>query len=357
MHTAEFDYQLPTELIAQHPAPHRDHSRLLILHRVSGQLEHRRFADLIAYLHRGDVLVLNDSKVIPARLRGRDLATGREFELLLLEENQRNDWWAMVRPGKRARVHTAIALIDRAGRITDQRATVVGVNADGHRRLQFENMGDIAEELERLGDLPLPPYIKREAGRAEREDFERYQTIYAETGGSVAAPTAGLHFTRELLALLRERGIEVTRVTLHVGVGTFAPVKVVELADHRMHEERFTVSAETVALINEARGQGRRIIAVGSTSLRALESAAADGTLQPVSRGRTKLFIHPPYRFKVVDALLTNFHLPGSTLLMLVSAFAAPGETLGCERIQAAYATAIQQRYRFFSYGDAMLLL
>jgi S-adenosylmethionine:tRNA ribosyltransferase-isomerase len=355
--TAEFDYSLPPELIAQRPAETRDASRLLVLHRQSGQLEHRQFADFPTYLRAGDVLVLNNSKVIPARLHGRNEASGGEFELLLLEENGRNDWWAMMRPAKRARLHSLITLMDATGRSTGFRAEVIETNAAGHRRLQFQNTEDISRNLETLGDIPLPPYIKRPLGRANSEDYERYQTVYAQRHGSVAAPTAGLHFTPALLEELRRLGVRVAFLTLHVGFGTFAPVKVNDLAEHRMHEERFTVDSETAALVNEARSQGRRVLAVGTTSLRALESATtSSGKLEPVSGGRTGLFIHPPHHFRCVDGLLTNFHLPCSTLLMLVSAFAAPGTMRGQELIRVAYAEAVQQRYRFFSYGDAMFI-
>jgi S-adenosylmethionine:tRNA ribosyltransferase-isomerase len=358
LHTADFQFDLPAELIAQHPAAKRDESRLLVLSRQPPKLSHTCFASLADYLRPGDLLVLNDSKVIPARLRGRNRQTGGEFEMLLLEENARNDWWVMLRPGKRARPHTQIGLINRAGETTTVLATVIDKNPEGHRRLRFSGTSNLADELESLGEVPLPPYIKRDPGADLREDLVRYQTVYARADGSVAAPTAGLHFTQEMFERIRARGVEVCRVTLHVGLGTFAPVKTATLAAHTMHEERYAVGEETARLVNAAKSEGRRVVAVGTTSVRVLEHVAAGAHGRVVvGAGRTRLFIHPPWRFRVVDALLTNFHLPGSTLLMLVSAFAAPGETSGRARVLAAYAEAVRQRYRFFSYGDAMLIL
>lgn len=358
MRAADFDYELPPELIAQTPASGRDQSRLLVLHRADGSLAHRTFPDLLSYMRAGDLLVLNDSRVIPARLRGRNHASGGEFELLLLEENSVNDWWAMVRPGKRARLDTRIDLVDHAGQTSGVQAIVLDTNEEGHRRLQFAGVADLKAALLELGELPLPHYIKRAAGALHPEDLERYQTVYAEAGGSVAAPTAGLHFTAALLQRIRGLGVGLAQVTLHVGPGTFAPVKADELRDHVMHEERFSVSEETARLVNLARDEQRRVIAIGTTSLRVLESVAAahDGRLV-AGAGRTRIFVHPPYRFRLVDALLTNFHLPRSTLLMLASAFAAPGETRGRELMLNTYAAAIRERYRFFSYGDAMLIL
>lgn len=350
MRTSDLDYSLPPELIAQTPPPERDESRLLVLHRPNDAIEHRRFPDLLEYLKCGDVLVLNDSKVIPARLRGVNQQTGGEFEMLLLEENAPNDWWAMLRPGKRARVHTRIRLTLRGNRRSEIEATVIDVNAEGHRRLRFSGVENMLNALPSLGETPLPPYITRARDRALDPDIERYQTVFAKEQGSVAAPTAGLHFTPALLARIRGMGVRVCTVTLHVGLGTFAPVKAEALSEHIMHEERFNIPEATAAEIASAKRECRRVIAVGTTSLRVLES----GT---VGRGRTRLFVHPPYDFKVVDALLTNFHLPKSTLLMLVSAFAAPGETRGRDLILNAYQDAIRQRYRFFSYGDAMLIL
>jgi S-adenosylmethionine:tRNA ribosyltransferase-isomerase len=355
MRTDEFDYALPAELIAQTPAPARDQARLLVLERAAGKLAHRRFVDLLEYFRSGDVLVLNDSRVIPARLRGRNSRTGGKFEALLLEENAANDWWAMLRPGKRGQPGTKIEILDRNGNPSAIAATVLEANEEGHRRLRFSGTQNVLTDLEALGEVPLPPYISRPALRPE--DRDRYQTVFARADGSVAAPTAGLHFTPEFLEKIRARGVKVCFVTLHVGPGTFAPVKAEGVAEHVMHEERYEVSAETARLINEA-GPDSKIIAVGTTTLRVLESVARDhdGRIT-AGTGRTRIFIYPPFQFKIVDALVTNFHLPRSTLLMLASAFAAPGETRGRELLLGAYKEAIAQRYRFFSYGDAMLII
>ncbi len=356
---SEFDFSLPPELIAQVPAPQRDQSRLLVVQRSPERLFHRRFPDLLEYLQPGNLLVVNDSKVIPARLRGVNAVGGGEFEILLLEENSVNDWWAMLRPGKRARPDTRIILKNQLkGEPTGIEAHVLDLNHDGHRRLRFSGTPNISEALNRLGAVPLPPYVRRSGSDNLAEDSARYQTVYAARNGSVAAPTAGLHFTLELLEKIRACGIQICFVTLHVGVGTFAPVKTAHLAEHVMHEERFAVSNECAQAINLARQEGRRIVAVGTTSARVLESVAAQHEGQIVAgAGRTRLFIYPPYRFQIASALLTNFHLPRSTLLMLASAFAAPGETRGRELILSAYAEAIAERYRFFSYGDAMLMV
>jgi len=355
MRTDDFDFSLPDDLIAQAPAPVRDQSRLLVVHRGAASLSHRSFPDLLEYFKAGDVLVLNDSRVIPARLRGHNPRTGGRFEALLLEENGPNDWWAMLRPGKRARPGTAIDILDRAGHASGVQAVVVESNEEGHRRLRFTGAKNILTELDALGEVPLPPYIQRPSARAE--DRERYQTVFARAEGSVAAPTAGLHFTPELLEKIRDRDVSVCHVTLHVGPGTFAPVKAADVSEHIMHEERYEVGSETARTINAA-GANARIFAVGTTTLRVLESVAREhsGVIDP-GPGRTRIFIHPPFQFQVVDALLTNFHLPRSTLLMLASAFAAPGETRGREIILGAYREAIDRRYRFFSYGDAMLIL
>jgi S-adenosylmethionine:tRNA ribosyltransferase-isomerase len=354
MRAAEFDFALPDGLIAQTPAAARDQARLLALERATGKLAHRRFIDMLEYLRPGDVLVLNDSRVIPARLRARNLRTGGKFEALLLEENAANDWWAMVRPGKRAGPGVEIELLDRSGKPVSIQAEFLESNAEGHRRLRFSGTNNILTDLEALGEVPLPPYINRDSPRPE--DRDRYQTVFARADGSVAAPTAGLHFTSEFLEKIRNRGVKVCFVTLHVGPGTFAPVKAEDLAEHVMHEERYEVSAETARLINEA-GTESKIVAVGTTTLRVLESVARDNGGRIVAgAGRTRIFIYPPVQFKIVDALLTNFHLPRSTLLMLASAFAAPGETHGREFMLAAYKEAIAQQYRFFSYGDAMLI-
>lgn len=356
MRTTDFNFALPSELIAQHPAPKRDESRLLVLNRTNGHAEHRKFRDILEFFHAGDVLVLNNSRVIPARLRGTNARTGGKFEILLLEESAVNDWWAMIRPGKNARIGTQIVFRHANGGPANISATVAEVNGEGHRRLQFSGATDISRELDSLGEIPLPPYIRRQV--ESPEDKERYQTVFAETDGSVAAPTAGLHFTPELLEQIRARGVKICFVTLHVGLGTFLPVKAETLDSHKMHEERFELGEATVCAVNEAKKSGNRVIAVGTTTVRVLESVAAQNTEKlNVYAGKTNIFIFPPFQFQIVDALLTNFHLPCSTLLMLVSAFAAPGETSGREMILSAYAEAIRERYRFFSYGDAMLIL
>jgi S-adenosylmethionine:tRNA ribosyltransferase-isomerase len=355
--TADFDFPLPPELIAQHPAPFRDQSRLLVLERASGLISHRSFRDIVTRLRADDLLVLNNSKVIPARLHARNPMTGGAFEILLLSENSPNDWWAMMRPAKRARVGAELTLLDARGNPCDATASVLETNAEGHRRLRFHGVGNIADQLERIGELPLPPYIRRDATSLSAEDRERYQTVYASQRGSVAAPTAGLHFTNELLADLRTRGVQTCHVTLHVGLGTFAPVKAQRVEEHKMHHERFEVGESAAHMINSAKRERRRVVAIGTTSVRVLESIARenDGEIK-AGTGQTNIFIHPPCHFHVVDALITNFHLPCSTLLMLVSAFAAPGETRGREMILDAYRDAVAQRYRFFSYGDAMLI-
>jgi S-adenosylmethionine:tRNA ribosyltransferase-isomerase len=362
MRTADFDFALPQELIAQAPVPQRDQSRLMVLHRHSGEVEHRRFFDLHEYLHPGDVLILNNSRVIPARLRGMNAHTGGQFEILLLEENAINDWWVMLRPGKRARVGTQIVFQDTHCQPSRVRATVLDKNDEGHRRLHFAGARNIADLLDDLGEVPLPPYIVRADMSRMEHDRQRYQTVFAQPPGSVAAPTAGLHFTESLLAGISARGVQVCFLTLHVGLGTFAPVKAETIAAHTMHEERYELNAETARAINEAKSAGRRVIAVGTTTIRVLEALAgraANSSPATVAAGagKTRIFIYPPYDFKIVDDLLTNFHLPCSTLLMLVSAFAAPNETRGRALILSAYATAIRDRYRFFSYGDAMLIV
>jgi S-adenosylmethionine:tRNA ribosyltransferase-isomerase len=357
MRTADFHFNLPPELIAQVPAVKRDESRLLVLNRTTNKIEHRRFTDLLEFLQPGDVLVLNNSKVIPARLRGQNPKTGGKFEILLLEENAPNDWWTMLRPGKRAPIGAEIKILNLRHEPTTILATVTDVNAEGHRRLQFSGVKNLFHELDSLGEIPLPPYIERPALRAE--DNERYQTVFAQTSGSVAAPTAGLHFTPEFLKKIEARGVKICFVTLHVGAGTFLGVKTENLADHKMHAERFELGEETVCLVNEAKNSGAKIFAVGTTTVRVLETVARQnsGKLN-VYASKTNIFIFPPAQFQIVDALLTNFHLPESTLLMLVSAFAAPGEKIaGRDKILTAYAEAIRERYRFFSYGDATLIL
>ena len=357
MRTADFNFHLPPELIAQQPPPQRDQSRLLVLQRSDHAITHRQFQDFPDFMRAGDVLVLNNSRVIPARLRGKNSATGGQFEILLLEENAVNDWWTMMRPGKRAKIGTQIRLQEKNGAATKIIATVATVNDEGHRRLQFSGTNNLFHELDALGEIPLPPYIERHGEKAE--DRERYQTVFAEPAGSVAAPTAGLHFTPEIFEKIRVRSVKICFVTLHVGAGTFLPVKAEKIAEHKMHAERFEIGEATVAAVNAAKKNGHRVIAVGTTATRTLETVARlNGGKLNVHAGKTDIFLFPPAEFQIVDALLTNFHLPESTLLMLVSAFAAPGETnRGRELILRAYAEAVREKYRFFSYGDAMLIL
>jgi S-adenosylmethionine:tRNA ribosyltransferase-isomerase len=366
MRTADFDFELPPELIAQTPAVLRDQSRLLVLDRSTGAIEHRRFRDLPDYLRPGDVLVLNNSRVIPARLRGVNAHTGGKFEVLLLEENALNDWWVMLRPGKRAKVGTHIVFHDLRGQPSDARAVVLETNPEGHRRLRFSGPTNILDALSVLGEVPLPPYISRADTTQVEADRVRYQTIYAQPPGSVAAPTAGLHFTEATLQDIRSRGVQVCFLTLHVGLGTFAPVKAETLSSHTMHEERYELGEEAAGVINSAKAAGRRVVAVGTTTVRVLETLArslhqsassSSSTVVAAGAGKTRIFLYPPCEFKTVDVLLTNFHLPRSTLLMLVSAFAAPNDTRGRELVLAVYAQAVRERYRFFSYGDAMLIL
>ncbi|NLW07200.1 MAG: tRNA preQ1(34) S-adenosylmethionine ribosyltransferase-isomerase QueA [Clostridia bacterium] len=342
MHISEFDYDLPQELIAQKAVEPRDASRLFVLHRNSDLMEHRRFYDLPDYLKPGDVLVLNDTRVIPARLWGRRAGSGARIEVLLLTRQERDTWEALVRPGKRVPVGTEIYF----GR-GELKARALATTASGGRMLRFfYQEGPFETLLERLGEMPLPPYIKEKPA-----DSRRYQTVYARREGSAAAPTAGLHFTPELLERLNKRSIKIVYLLLHVGLGTFRPVKVENIEEHHMHAEYYEVTAAAAAAINDARAAGGRIVAVGTTVVRTLETVStADGLVQPGS-GWTDIFIYPGHRFKAVDAMITNFHLPRSTLLMLVSAFA------GREKVLAAYRLAVAERYRFFSFGDAMLII
>ena len=339
MKTSDFIYDLPEELIAQTPMERRDASRLLVLDKNTGEMEHRHFYDLPSYLRPGDCLVLNDSRVIPARLFGTR-PTGGATELVLLKELTDDRWECLARPGKKLRPGTEITFGD--GELT---GVVEEVLEDGNRIIRFRYEGIFLEILDRLGNMPLPPYIK-----AQLEDPERYQTVYAREPGSAAAPTAGLHFTKELLEEIEAMGVFVRFVTLHVGLGTFRPVKAENIEDHDMHSEYCTIPPETAETVNTVRKNGGRIIAVGTTSCRTLESfARPDGILEP-SAGWTNIFIYPGYKFKCIDALVTNFHLPGSTLVMLVSALA------GREHILNAYRCAVEERYRFFSFGDAMFI-
>jgi S-adenosylmethionine:tRNA ribosyltransferase-isomerase len=354
MLVSDFHYELPPELIAQEPIAQRDQSRLLVLRRADGSLVHHVFGDLPAFLRAGDLLVLNDTRVLRARLRAHKIHGGGQIEVLLGEELAPNDWWVMLRPGKRVRVGTALAF-PRPG-ADPLRAVVREKDPTGLCRLVFEGVDNLPRILDEIGEVPLPPYIQRPAKPDWSKDAERYQTVFAVNPGAVAAPTAGLHFTPALLDCLERQGIELCRVTLHVGLGTFAPVKSTSVEGHTMHAERYELSATAADQINRARAAGRRIVAVGTTCVRLLEHAAAQGEIRAGS-GQTRLFITPPSTFHVVNALITNFHLPESTLLMLVSAFVDPGGTRGRPMMLAAYAEAVRHRYRFFSYGDAMLIL
>ena len=339
MKTSDFRFDLPQELIAQTPLERRDASRLMTLDKNTGEIAHRRFTDLPELLHPGDCLVLNDSRVLPARLIGRR-ESGGACEVLLLVERGNNTWECLVRPGRKLRTGTKI--IFGEGELTGE---VVSELPDGNRLIRFSYDGIFLEVLEQLGKMPLPPYIK-----TELRDPERYQTVYSRVIGSAAAPTAGLHFTPGLLKTIENQGVKLCYITLHVGLGTFRPVKAEEITEHKMHSEYCVISQEVADTINQTKRAGGRVICVGTTSCRTIESwAAPDGTLQ-ASAGWTDIFIYPGYRFKILDALITNFHLPESTLLMLVSALA------GREHVLEAYRQAVQARYRFFSFGDAMFI-
>lgn len=337
----DFDYDLPEELIAQDPIEDRSSSRLLLLDKKTGKTQDKIFRDIIDELNPGDCLVINNTKVIPARLMGVKEDTGAHIEVLLLKREQDDVWEVLVKPGKKAKPGTIITFGD--GRL---KAEVLEVVEDGNRKIRFSYQGIFEEILDELGQMPLPPYITHQL-----KDKNRYQTVYAKHTGSAAAPTAGLHFTPELLKEIEEKGIDIARVTLHVGLGTFRPVKVDEITDHHMHSEFYQVDEEAAEKINRAKDSGHRVICVGTTSCRTIESAADEtGHLKPTS-GWTEIFIYPGYKFKILDGLITNFHLPESTLIMLVSALA------GREHVLAAYEEAVQERYRFFSFGDAMLII
>lgn len=341
MKTIDFYYDLPKELIAQDPLEDRSASRLLVLHRKSGRVEHRVFTDIVEYLRPGDCLVRNNTRVIPARLFGTREDTGAVIELLLLKRREKDLWETLVKPGKKARTGAKICFGDGV-----LRGEIVDVLEDGNRLIRFGYEGIFEEILDELGQMPLPPYITHKL-----QDKNRYQTVYARYEGSAAAPTAGLHFTEELFETLQEKGIVVANVTLHVGLGTFRPVKVEDVSEHHMHSEFYHVEPAEAEKINKAKMAGGRIVCVGTTSCRTIESASDEmGVLQP-GEGDTDIFIYPGYRFKMMDVLLTNFHLPESTLLMLVSALA------GKEQVMAVYEGAVRERYRFFSFGDAMLIL
>jgi len=336
---SDFDYFLPEELIAQHPIEPRDHSKLLVLDKNTGNRSQEHFYDLPAHLKAGDTLVFNDTRVIPARLIGSKAETGGKIEVFLLTRKSGEIWEALVKPGKKARLGTIIKFSDELS------CEILETTDFGGRMVRFIFEGIFEEILDKLGQTPLPPYIKEELA-----DKERYQTVYARERGSAAAPTAGLHFTKELMEKIEQKGVNLAFVTLHVGLGTFRPVKTDDITNHAMHREYYSVSPEAAELINKTKAEGGRVVAVGTTAIRTLETATVDGLLQAKS-GWTEIFIYPGYEFKMIDAAVTNFHLPKSTLLMLISALA------GKESVLAAYHEAVAQRYRFFSFGDAMLII
>ena len=340
MDLKDFNYDLPEELIAQDPLEDRSSSRLMVLHKDTGSIEHKIFRDIIDYLNPGDCLVINDTKVIPARLMGIKEDTGAAIEVLLLKRNADDVWECLVKPGKKAR--TGARIVFGEGLLVGE---IVDVIEDGNRMIKFHYEGIFEEILDKLGQMPLPPYITHKL-----QDKNRYQTVYARNEGSAAAPTAGLHFTKELLEKIKEKGVNVVSITLHVGLGTFRPVKVDKIEEHHMHTETFNITKQAADTINRTRAAGGRVIAVGTTSCRTLESAAADDGTIPARSGDTDIFIYPGYKFKAIDCLITNFHLPESTLIMLVSALA------GRDNIMNAYETAVKERYRFFSFGDAMFI-
>lgn len=341
MRTADFYYDLPEELIAQDPLADRSSSRLMHLDKETGAIEHTDFKHILDFLRPGDCLVVNDTKVIPARLYGHKKETGAVIEILLLKRRERDIWECLVKPGKKARPGAEIVFGD--GILT---GVVQDVVEEGNRLIQFHYEGIFEEILDQLGEMPLPPYITHKL-----EDKNRYQTVYAKHEGSAAAPTAGLHFTKELLEKVEEMGVHVAHVTLHVGLGTFRPVKVDDVENHHMHSEFYVVEEDQAKLINDTKKNGHRVICVGTTSCRTLESATGEDGILKAGSGWTEIFIYPGYQFRIMDALITNFHLPESTLLMLVSALA------GKEHIMAAYEEAVKEKYRFFSFGDAMLII
>ncbi len=341
MKLSDFNYNLPEELIAQDPLEKRDNSRLMVLHRETGEIEHKHFYDVIDYLNPGDCLVVNNTRVIPARLMGVKEETGASIEVLLLKRKEEKVWETLVKPGKKARVGARISFGD--GLLVGE---VIDIVEEGNRLIRFEYDGIFEEILDQLGQMPLPPYITHQL-----QDKNRYQTVYAKYDGSAAAPTAGLHFTEELLEKIQAKGIRIAKVTLHVGLGTFRPVKEENVLDHHMHSEFYIVDEEAARVINETRASGGRVISVGTTSTRTLETVAEPDGYIPVKSGWTDIFIYPGYQFKAVDCLITNFHLPESTLIMLVSALADR------ETILHAYEVAVQERYRFFSFGDAMMIV
>ena len=341
MKTSDFYYDLPEELIAQTPLEPRDSSRLMVLHKKTGEIEHRHFYDILDYLNEGDCLIMNDSRVLPARIYGVKDETNANVEFLLLNCIEGKKWEALAKPGKRAKIGTSFSFGDGL-----MQCKVIDILDDGNRILEFECEGNFYENLDKLGQMPLPPYIHEKL-----KDKERYQTVYSREIGSAAAPTAGLHFTKELMKKAQEKGVKIGFVTLHVGLGTFRPVKVDDVTKHKMHSEHYDMSEETATLINETHRNGGRVFCVGTTSCRTVESVAKREGEIKASDGMTDIFIYPGFEFKAMDCLITNFHLPESTLIMLVSAFA------GYDNIMNAYNTAVAEKYRFFSFGDAMLIV
>jgi len=336
----DFYFDLPKELIAQHPLEKRDESRLMVLNKKSGEVEHKVFKDIIEYLNPGDCLVLNDTRVMPARLYGAKEGSGGKMEFLLLNRHEDDIWETLVKPGKRGKVGAKFVFGNG-----ELKAEVVDVLDNGNRKVKFYYDGIFEEVLDRLGEMPLPPYIEEKL-----EDRERYQTVYSKEVGSAAAPTAGLHFTDELLQAIKKKGIDIAFVTLHVGLGTFRPVKAEDVQDHEMHSEYYILDKENAGIINNAKKSGKRVIAVGTTSNRTLESIANEEGQVKEQSGYTSIFIYPGYKFKIVDAIITNFHLPESTLIMLISAFSTR------EIVMNAYKIAVENKYRFFSFGDAMFI-
>ncbi|MBP2025187.1 tRNA preQ1(34) S-adenosylmethionine ribosyltransferase-isomerase QueA [Peptoniphilus stercorisuis] len=339
MRTSDFNYELPKELIAQHPLENRVNSKLLLLNKETGEVNHEHFYNIIEHLKEGDVLVLNNTRVMPARLYGHRVGREEHIEFLLLKRNDDDIWECLCKPGKKAKIGTVVEFSDKLS------AEVVDISEDGSRFLKFKYDGIFEEILDELGEMPLPPYITEKL-----EDKERYQTVYSKVEGSAAAPTAGLHFTEELLKKIKDKGVEICYITLHVGLGTFRPVKVDDVESHQMHSEFYMISKEVADTINKAKDEGRRVVAVGTTSIRTLETVADDFGKVSEKSGWTDIFIYPGYKFKCVNALITNFHLPESTLVMLVSAFASK------KYIMNAYKIAVEEKYRFFSFGDAMFI-
>jgi len=340
LQVTDFDYDLPKELIAQHPMEKRDECRLMVLDKETGAIEHKKFKDILDYFKTGDCLVLNDTRVLPARLMGVKEVSGGKMEFLLLKRIDKNKWETLVKPGKKAGIGTRFVFGNG-----ELKAQVISIEAEGNRIVEFEYEGIFEEVLDRLGQMPLPPYITEKL-----DDKEQYQTVYSKEKGSAAAPTAGLHFTNELLEKIRIKGVKIAFLTLHVGLGTFRPVKVDKIEDHHMHSEFYMLSKESADTINDAKAKGGRVISVGTTSTRTIETIADDKGLLKEQTGWTEIFIFPGYKYKVVDALITNFHLPESTLLMLVSALSSR------DKIMSAYEVAVKEKYRFFSFGDAMFI-